>query len=208
MLRFQINEQQRKSLIVESLSNDIKKIQEESYLLVKKVLDDTKEQIGVNLSMLLTWGASIGGFMSPVMQWLQNKNPELSSVDVSLISTAIICVLFTNSKEDFTKLMSEIKKRKLSGEFKSAIKKSNELKFAFLGFLGSLNISLHNLSNMLSYAFLVPILPLIYSMTSSGELSSKEIDMIVRTIASFGFITFSGNYLKRLIDVILKRFKD
>ena len=45
-------------------------------------------------------------------------------------------------------------------------------------------------------------------MTSSGELSNKEIDMIVRTIASFGFITFSGNYLKRLIDVILKRFKD
>ena len=208
MLRFQINEQQRKSLIVESLSNDIKKIQEESYLLVKKVLDDTKEQIGVNLSMLLTWGASIGGFMSPVMQWLQNKNPELSSVDISLISTAVICVLFTNSKEDFTKLMSEIKKRKLSNEFKSAIKKSNELKSAFLGFLSSLNISLHNLSNMLSYAFLVPILPLIYSMTLSGEISNKELDMIVRTIASVGFITFSGNYLNRLIDIIIKRFKD
>ena len=74
--------------------------------------------------------------------------------------------------------MSEIKKRKLSNEFKSAIKKSNELKSAFLGFLSSLNISLHNLSNMLSYAFLVPILPLIYSMTLSGVFLSLR-DFII-----------------------------
>ena len=97
MLKVIISESQKK-LIVESLSDKIKSIQDESLELTKKVISDTYEQTGINLSMLLTWGASIGGLISPVTQWLQGKNPELSQSDISLIMTAIICTIFYENK--------------------------------------------------------------------------------------------------------------
>jgi hypothetical protein len=208
MLKFTITEEQRKSLLLESISNDIKDIQEESVSFVSKVINDTKEQIGVNLSMLLTWGASIGGFISPVMKWLQGVNPELSDTDISLIATSIICVLFYENKKTFKQLVNELKKRKIYKDFKLSLNKSLELRDAFFGFLKSLNVSVHTVSNMLSYAFLVPILPIVFNMVQTNEITPKDINMLVRSIASFGLITLGGNYIKTLFDKIIERFKN
>jgi hypothetical protein len=125
MLKVVISESQKK-LLIESISDNIKNIQEESLELTKKVLSDTKKQTGINLEMLLTWGASIGGFMSPVTQWLQGKNPELSDMDISLIMTAVICVIFYQNKEVLSKLLELIKSKGLMNTFKLSVKKPSK----------------------------------------------------------------------------------
>ena len=74
-----VNPRQTNKIILESsfkdMSNGIKK----SYELVKDVLTKTGEQINMNLSFLFTWGASIGGMVGPLNDFIQNKHPELQT---------------------------------------------------------------------------------------------------------------------------------
>jgi hypothetical protein len=59
---------------------------------------------------------------------------------------------------------------------------------------------------MLSYAFLVPLLPLIYDMVSQKHFTMSDVEMIARSIAGYGLITTGGNFLKHVIEKLLKRF--
>ena len=205
MLKVVITESQKK-LLIESVSDDIKNIQEQSIELTKKILSDTKKQTGVNLEMLLTWGASIGGFMSPVTQWLQGKNPELSDMDISLITTAVVCVIFYQNKQVISKLSEEIKERGLTDLFRLALKKSKDLEKVLLNFMNSLNITTFNLLSMLSYAFLVPLLPMIFDMVHNNHFTSHDVEMVAKSIAGFGMVTTGSNLLKNLLTKIFKRF--
>jgi len=205
MLKVVISESQKR-LIVESVSENMKSIQDESVELTKKIVSDTYKQTGINLSMLLTWGASIGGFISPVSQWLQGKNPELSDGDISLILVSVVSVIFYENKEVIKNLVKHLKDRNLLNYFKLTLKKAKDLESTFLAFIKSLNIVSFNMLSMLSYAFLVPLLPLIYDMVSQKHFTMSDVEMIARSIAGYGLITTGGNFLKHVIEKILKRF--
>lgn len=205
MLKVVISESQKR-LIVESVSENMKSIQDESVELTKKIVSDTYKQTGINLSMLLTWGASIGGFISPVSQWLQGKNPELSDGDISLILVSVVSVIFYENKEVIKNLVSHLKDRNLLNYFKLTLKKAKDLESTFLSFIKSLNIVSFNMLSMLSYAFLVPLLPLIYDMVSQKHFNPSDIEMIARSIAGYGLITTGGNFLKHVIEKLVKRF--
>lgn len=205
MLKVVISESQKR-LIVESVSENMKSIQDESVELTKKIVSDTYKQTGINLSMLLTWGASIGGFISPVSQWLQGKNPELSDGDISLILVSVISVIFYENKEVIKNLVKQLKERNLLNYFKLTLKKAKDLESTFLAFIKSLNIVSFNMLSMLSYAFLVPLLPLIYDMVSQKHFTMSDVEMIARSIAGYGLITTGGNFLKHVIEKLLKRF--
>jgi hypothetical protein len=58
---------------------------------------------------------------------------------------------------------------------------------------------------MLSYAFLVPIIPMIYDAVSEGIWDIKDTEMLVKSLSAFGLITISGNFLKRLMELIINR---
>ena len=205
MLKVVISESQKR-LIVESVSENMKSIQDESVELTKKIVSDTYKQTGINLSMLLTWGASIGGFISPVGQWLQGKNPELSDGDISLILVSVVSVIFYENKEVIKNLVKHLKDRNLLNYFKLTLKKAKDLESTFLAFIKSLNIVSFNMLSMLSYAFLVPLLPLIYDMVSQKHFNPSDVEMIARSIAGYGLITTGGNFLKHVIEKLVKRF--
>lgn len=205
MLKVVISESQKR-LIVESVSENMKSIQDESVELTKKIVSDTYKQTGINLSMLLTWGASIGGFISPVSQWLRGKSPELSDADLSLILVSVVSVIFYENKEVIKNLVSHLKDRNLLNYFKLTLKKAKDLESTFLSFIKSLNIVSFNMLSMLSYAFLVPLLPLIYDMVSQKHFNPSDVEMIARSIAGYGLITTGGNFLKHVIEKLVKRF--
>ena len=205
MLKVVISESQKR-LIVESVSENMKSIQDESVELTKKIVSDTYKQTGINLSMLLTWGASIGGFISPVSQWLRGKSPELSDADLSLILVSVVSVIFYENKEIIKNLVKQLKERNLLNYFKLTLKKAKDLESTFLAFIKSLNIVSFNMLSMLSYAFLVPLLPLIYDMVSQKHFTMSDVEMIARSIAGYGLITTGGNFLKHVIEKLVKRF--
>jgi|694.fasta_scaffold01096_21 hypothetical protein len=204
-MKYLIKESQ-KQIILEAINDRIKEVQEDGVELTKKIVEDTKSHASINLKMMLTWGAAIGGFMGPIMQWLNGQVPELTEKDSSLIAAGIASVIFFQERSFINKsIIKKIKEDGLEEPFKLGAIKANQLKTVLAGFLKSLNLSAFTVTNMLSYAFLVPVIPMIYDAVSEGVWDMRDTEMLVKSLSAFGLITISGNFLKRLMDLIVDR---
>lgn len=203
-----INENQKRFLIVENLSDKFAKDTKNLFDITKKVLSDSSKQLKMNMEFLLTWGASIGGFMGPLNQYLNGQYPELSSVDSALILTGVISILYYDNKSTIKEILENIKEKGLSKEFISTLNKGKELKQVFLDFVNTLNLTTHKISNIMSYTFIIPLLPMIYDMVQSGTISPDDASKISDRLAGFGFLTVGGNALKEFIENIIKKFSN
>ena len=201
-----INENQKKYLLVESLNNVISTKIKEMTDFTKKTLKETSSQIGINLEFLFGWGAAIGGFMGPVSEYVQGKHPHLSELELSLIITSIISLYYTDNKELVGVMYKELKSRNLLDIYRDAKDKSSELFKTFVSFVQSLNVQIHKMTNILSYTFIIPILPMLWDVAKSGQFNYQETTEIATRLVGFAVITVSGIVLKNLMWKIIKRF--
>ena len=202
-----ITESQKRRLLNEGGGggnfSDVIKI---NYDLVKDIISKSSSQIGLNLEFLLTWGASIGGFVGPLNDFISGQNPDFSDLDISLILTGIIASYYIDNKSLVNKIATTIKERGLTESFKKYLRKSREFKKVFFQFVESLGITLHKVTNILSYTFILPLLPMLYDMAKTGA-DSKDIKELIQRLSGFGILTVSGIVLKELITKIVRRFK-
>ena len=117
----------------------------------------------------------------------------------------MIFQLWKNQKV-IDKITDTIKKEGLLSLYTKTLKKGKELKNVFVKLIDSLNITTHKFTNIISYAFLIPILSILYNI-SSEDFSSSDVNEIVKRIMAAGLVTISGNLLKEVITKILNRFK-
>ena len=200
-----ISESQYKKILLEERQNSLLGKLKDLKSFFKKVSEETKNQVGLDLNFLTTWGVTIAGFVMPVSDFIEGKFPEMSSTDLSLISTGIILTYYHSNKKMLGTVLEKIKEKELVFEFDSALKAADKLKNVFLSFIESLAIPTSKISNMLAYTFLIPILPELYEAAQSGSsIDVKE--MVVRSLA-FLTVSFGGNFAKRLMMEIVKRFK-
>ena len=96
----------------------------------------------------------------------------------------------------------------MSDVFKVGLNKSNELKEVLFNFLESLNITLFKVSKMMSYAFIVPILLMIFSMVKSNNLNLSDAKEVALRIVGSGVVSLSGIVVRDLITKLIKRFRD
>ncbi len=94
-----INENQKKILIKESLIKDISDTVKNNFEFAKEILQASKEQMGINLQFLLTWGASIGGFVGPLTQFVEGENPELTPTQITSIMIGITATYYLDNKK-------------------------------------------------------------------------------------------------------------
>ena len=99
-----------------------------------------------------------------------------------------------------------VKEKGLESEFDVTLSKTKELNEAFFYFMESLNITLFKISNILGFAFLIPLLPYIHQI-SEGKLSIMDIDKIITILLSYGVLTISSSTLKEIMVKLIKRFK-
>lgn len=201
-----ITESQKRMILSESFSSDFQNILKKNYEFVKKIVNETQEQIGTNLEFLLSWGATIGGFVGPINDFIQNKFPNLSDVQLSLIITGVISSYYIDNKKTINKIYKKIMDEGLDKVMEVALKKGDELYVAFNSFIKSLGLTLHKVTNIISYAFIIPILPMLYEMVLSGSFTNSDIMEIVKRVAGFSILTISGIVLKELILKLSKRF--
>ena len=200
-----ISESQYKKILLEERQNSLLGKLKGLKSFFKKVSEETKNQVGLDLNFLTTWGVTIAGFVMPVSDFIGGKFPEMSSTDLSLISTGIILTYYHSNKEMLGKVLNKIKEKELVFEFDSALNVADKLKNVFLSFVESLAIPTSKISNMLAYTFLIPILPELYEAAQSG--SSVDVKEIVERSLAFLVVSFGGNFAKRLMMEIVKRFK-
>ena len=203
-----INESQKKMILKESIVDNIRKSIEEGYEYTTKVLSEVKKDYGLNLDFLITWGASIGGFIAPIGEFIQGRYPEISDVELSLILTGIVAVHYLDNKKEIEKILLKIKEEGLSDVFKVGLDKSKELKETLFNFLESLNITFFKVSKMMSYAFIVPILLMIFNMVKSNQINVSDAKEVALRIAGSGVVSLSGIVVRDLVSKLIKRFRD
>lgn len=201
-----INEQQKQRILLESSGGSISDSIRKNYEFTKDILKKSSSQIGLNFEFLFTWGASIGGFVGPLNDFIVGKYPEFSDLDISLILTGVISSYYVDNREMVKKVFNTIKERGLFDVFKTVFKKSQELKTVFLKFVESLGVTLHKVTNILSYTFVIPLIPMLYNLGKQGVTSSSDIQEIIKRLTGFGLLTISGILVKELITKIIRRF--
>ena len=205
-MKMLISESQLRKIILieesENLSKGIKELYEES----KEIISNSSSQTKMNFSFMLTWGAALAGIMGPLNEFMTGNFPELTEKNIALILTAVCVMLYTDYKPKYDKLFKKLDEEGLTDKFDICLEKGLRLKNSFLEFLKSLNVTMHSMTNIMSYAFLIPLMPIFYDISVEGY-DPEVVQSIVKSLMGFGIVTVSGNTLKRLIDRILNRFK-
>ena len=202
-----ITESQRKMILTESIVSNFAESVKNNYEFVKKVIQEASESMGMNLQFAITWGASIGGFIGPINNFLMGKYPNLTDLELSLILTGVIATYYFDNAEMAKQVFEKIKEDGLTAPFKEALRKGKEFKDSFLDFASSLNITLHKVTNMMGYTFILPLIPMLFEIAKSGEYNNHDIKQISLRLASFGILTVSAIMIRELVTKIIKRFK-
>jgi hypothetical protein len=202
-----ITESQKRMILLENIGEDLGSIIKQNAERVKKLVSEVQNQIGMNLQFLLTWGAGIGGFMGPVEDFVRGRFPELTDLQVFLIILGVISTHLIENKELNTKILDKIKEDGILKQFKISSKKTNELKSVFSDFVQSLGVTFHRITNMLSYTFIIPIIPMIYQMVTDGLVTNSDLKSLVTRVIAFTGLTISGILFKDLITKMVRRFK-
>lgn len=205
-MKIVITESQKSIILSENIGLGINNKLKDMKIFTKNVLNSTKNQTGLDLKFLLTWGSTIGGFMGPIARYMEDKSPSLTDADIALISTGIILTYYNENKEKLIKVLDKIEERKLISEFDDALSIANILKNKFLNFIESLGVTISSIGNMMAYTFLIPLLPEIYSLVQ-GTGKNVDINMMVERIMNYGIVTASAIFVKELVIKIVERFR-
>lgn len=201
-----LTESQYIKLIVEKKNSEVESSFSNSKGIVKDIIKDVKSKHGIDFTFAVTWGAVIGGFVGPITDYLHGTYSNLSNSDISLISFGILLTFFSSNEEKLNKVLNIIKKEKLITFFDRGMMKAYDLKDSFFSFLESLNVTFEKTSNMLAYAFLIPLIPLIKQI-SEMELSSDQLDLLINGLTHYSATIVSSTILHRLIKKMIKRFR-
>ncbi len=203
-----ITEHQRKVLITESLVEDFGNVIKNNYRLATEILKESKEQMGVNLQFMMTWGASIGGFVGPLTDFIEGRYPELNSVQVTSILIGIVATFYLDNKKIISSILEKIKEQGLSEYFKEVFNKANELKNSFLSFVESLNLTFHKVTNMMTYTFIIPLVEKLLTIAQTGQLDDGDLKQLAMRISSFGLLTVSSIGIVKLVKKMVNRFRN
>jgi hypothetical protein len=206
-MRIIITESQKRMILLENIGEDLGSIIKQNVERVKKLVSEVQTQIGMNLQFLLTWGAGIGGFMGPVEDFVRGRFPELTDLQVFLIILGVISTHLIENKELNNKILDKIKEGGILKQFKVTSKKTSELKSVFSDFVESLGVTFHRITNMLSYTFIIPIIPMIYQMVTDGLVTNSDLKSLATRVIAFTGLTISGILFKDLITKMVRRFK-
>jgi hypothetical protein len=206
-ITFLISENQKRQILFESMSDEMKRQSKENKNLIERIYRDASKQINFDLSIMLTFSASIAGFIGPVEQFLKDNYQGLTSMEISLILTGIIFQYIQDNKGVLKEIYYKIREKGLISPFRNALDKSERLKESFMNLVLSLGVSFQKTSNILGYTFLIPIIPILYQSISNGLVSFDDVSEIVKRLTIFGGLNYGGITLNQLIKSLIERIK-
>lgn len=205
-MRIILKEEQLRKILLEGSDESIVSYLKHLKNFASEVIDKAKTDMGVNLKMLTIWGAGVGGIMEPLNGFIHNGDFNLNEYQATAILCATTAILLNENSKNIKKLLEVIKEEGVEKEFKTVFSKAEQLKEVFKSFIQSLNMTLYTVTNIMSYAFIIPLLPLIWEISQTG-VDKELIKEITIRIMSFGLVSISGNVIKELITKLVRRFQ-
>ena len=155
---FLINESQLRLILQEQDQSKMTDYMKDMYSFTSKLVEKAKKIYGLNLRLLLTWGASVGGFVLPLDNFIKTGRFNLTEEQQVLILIGIASTYFYDNSRAIKLILKKIKAEGLEDVFKEVLIKSKNLKNSFFKFLDSSNITLGSSMDLIAYSFLIPII--------------------------------------------------
>ena len=195
-----------KSIILESPRKKINADLQTLKKFAEEVIGKFQEDTGIQFRLLFTWGAAVGGILLPLNDFMEGNGFNLNSFQTTSTLVAVAAILFGENSRLIRQIISKIKEDGIEEIFNIVLEKGTQLKQTFLDFIESLNVTMYTMTNIMSYAFLIPILPMIWEISNNGG-DVKDAKDIATRLLSFGLTSVTGAFLKTLISKIIKRFR-
>jgi hypothetical protein len=202
---FLINESQLRLILQEQDQSKMSDYMKEMYSYTSNLVDRAKSIYGLNLKLLLTWGASVGGFVLPLDEFIRTGRFELNEAEQILILVGIACSVFYDNSRALKLIYKKIKEQGLEDTFKEVLIKSKNLKNSFSKFLSSANVTISSSLDLVAYSFLIPIITDILNGASSGDVGMVAKTIAKRLVAS-GVVIVSQAVLTDAIKKLVKKF--
>ena len=203
---FLIKESQLRLILQEQDQSKMGDYMKEMYSYTTNLVDRAKSIYGLNLKLLLTWGASVGGFVLPLDNFIKTGRFDLNEAEQTLILVGIACSVFYDNSRALKLIYKKIKEQGLEDVFKEVLMKSKNLKNSFSKFLDSANVTISSSLDLVAYSFLIPIITDILN----GAMNGGDINMMSKTIAkrliASGVVIVSQSVLSDAIKKLIKKF--
>ena len=204
---FLINESQLRVILQEQDQSNMSDYMKELYSFTSNLVNRAKKTYGLNLKLLLTWGASVGGLVMPLDNFIRTGRFELTDEQATLILIGVACTYFYDNVKTLKSILTKIKEEGLEDTFKEVLIKSRNLRDSFFNFMKSANVSLGSTLELISYSFLRPIITDIQSaITEGSDIQTTSMRIAQRLIAS-GVIVVGQIALTKTIKKIIKKFE-
>ena len=203
---FLINESQLRTILQEQDQSKMSNYMKELYSFTSNLVNRAKKTYGLNLKLLLTWGASVGGLVMPLDNFIRTGRFDLTDEQATLILIGVACTYFYDNVKSLKTILTKIKEEGLEDTFKEVLVKSRNLKDSFFKFLKSANVTLGSTLELITYSFLIPIITDLQSaIVDGGDLQTTAMKIAKRLIAS-GVVVVGQIALTETIKKIIKKF--
>jgi hypothetical protein len=204
-MEFLINESQLRVILQEQDQSKMTDYMKELYSFTSNITNKVRKTYGLNLKLLLTWGASVGGLVMPLDNFIRSGRFDITDEQVALLLVGIACTYFYDNANTLKKILSKIKEEGLEDIFKEVLLKGKNLKDSFTKFIKSSKVTINSTLDIITYAFLIPIITDIQSLITSGEdIQTVSMKVAKRLVAS-GVVLVGQLVLTEIIKKIIKK---
>jgi len=204
-MEFLINESQLRVILQEQDQSKMTDYMRELYSFTSDIVNKARKTYGLNLKLLLTWGASVGGLVMPLDNFIRSGRFDITDEQAALLLVGVACTYFYDNVNTLKRISSKIKEQGLEDVFKEVLLKGKNLKDSFFRFLKSANVTTRTVLDLITYSFLIPIITDIQSSLNDGDdLQTTAMRISKRLIAS-GVVVVGQIILTNNIKKILKR---
>jgi hypothetical protein len=202
---FLINESQLKIILEQQNPHNLNDDMNELYSFTKSLVEKAKTIYGINIKLLLTWGAAVGGLVMPLSDFIQTGSFDLSDDQEVLLLVGAACSFFYDNAKMLRSVYEKIEMEGLGEVFKEVLLKGKNLKEAFIKFMIASSITIGSLLEIMGYAFLIPIITDLQQIANNNsDLTATGILIAKRLVAS-GVIVVGQVALAKTITKILKK---
>jgi len=205
-MEFLINESQLRVILQEQDQSKMTDYMRELYSFTSDIVNKARKTYGLNLKLLLTWGASVGGLVMPLDNFIRSGRFDITDEQVALLLVWVACTYFYDNVNTLKRISSKIKEEGLEDIFKEVLLKGKNLKDSFTKFIKSSKVTINSTLDIVTYAFLIPIVTDIQSLMTSGEdIQTVSMKVAKRLVAS-GVVLVGQLVLTEIIKKIIKKF--
>lgn len=206
-MEFLITESQLKKILTEQERSQLSDYMKQLNSFTKDMVNRVQKIYGFNLRMLATWGTAVGGLVLPLDQWIMSGNFDITEDQKMLVLASIAVTIFFEGKKPTLKIINTIREEGLEEVFEKGLRKGIELRNAFVGFMGSLNVTISSFLEVMSYTFLIPIITDIQSLALESSDPTETALIIAQRLVASGVTVIGSQVLSRAIKKIIDRFR-